>query len=610
MALAASVPLLVGGQLALTGSSAPAAAEQSSLTLLYRCKFPVIMEQDLKLTIKVDVPKKIPVGASVQKFPIEAVATVNAETTDGLTAVEAATIEGTSDPRTRLFTPDRPKGVGLRVDTPMQKTAIPPVGPFDVHAGRPSPSQFKSTKAGPGRVEVGDLTLATSIRKIDGKATTLGDPVNVECVQKPGQKNVLAEFEFVQGPDTQKPSAPGRPEVTARGGDTVKLSWGRSEDDFGVYAYDVYQNGGTAPVLTTTGSTADAAIGGLTPNTGYTFTVRARDLTGNVSDPSPPVSVRTLDRDRNPPTAPGKLVRTGLAKNAVTMEWGESKDDVGVVGYEIYSGPVRLVTWPGTTGWVTGLQPEQTYTFTVRAKDAAGNLSPPSPTLVVRMPKGPPKECGELKGPDPDWIEACTYMAGFSNVNKLKGAAVLNDPAQAPTLTNVAYYAKTDVIDARFRFTGPLRSKTTFLTFGFMPTTATMELTQVGAGTLKGEDKGDGMKVHGTTKMSIRILDAYANGSPLKVGSKCRTVKPVELDLAGTAGYKNIKDGGPLESTMTVPAFSGCGVGEDLDRIFSRAVSGPGNLVRVLQGPVCQISHASCLPVDPAKVRNGTSKTG
>ncbi|MFC6933201.1 DUF6801 domain-containing protein [Actinomadura yumaensis] len=110
MALAASVPLLVGGQLALTGSSAPAAAEQSSLTLLYRCKFPVIMEQDLKLTIKVDVPKKIPVGASVQKFPIEAVATVNAETTDGLTAVEAATIEGTSDPRTRLFTPDRPKG--------------------------------------------------------------------------------------------------------------------------------------------------------------------------------------------------------------------------------------------------------------------------------------------------------------------------------------------------------------------------------------------------------------------------------------------------------------------------------------------------------------------
>ena len=93
------------------------------------------------------------------------------------------------------------------------------------------------------------------------------------------------------GGDTTPPSAPSGLHTTSVGATSVALAWSASTDNVGVAAYDVYAGGSV--VATVSGSTTSATVSNLGPNTGYTFTVKARDAAGNVSAASAPVSVTT-----------------------------------------------------------------------------------------------------------------------------------------------------------------------------------------------------------------------------------------------------------------------------------------------------------------------------
>ncbi|MBC8033158.1 MAG: T9SS type A sorting domain-containing protein, partial [Chitinophagaceae bacterium] len=58
--------------------------------------------------------------------------------------------------------------------------------------------------------------------------------------------------------------------------------------------------------------------------------------------------------------------------------WTGSTDNVGVTGYDVFQGSTLKTSVTGITATVTGLTAGTGYTFTVRAKDAAGNTSPAS----------------------------------------------------------------------------------------------------------------------------------------------------------------------------------------------------------------------------------------
>ncbi len=87
--------------------------------------------------------------------------------------------------------------------------------------------------------------------------------------------------------------------------------------------------------------------------------------------------------DTQAPTAPANLVSTGSTTSAVSLAWSPSTDDVGVTGYDVYSGATRVTTSTATAATVSGLAPSTTYTFTVRARDAAGNTSTPSEAVTA-----------------------------------------------------------------------------------------------------------------------------------------------------------------------------------------------------------------------------------
>ncbi|MDL4818430.1 DUF6801 domain-containing protein [Actinomadura opuntiae] len=224
---------------------------------------------------------------------------------------------------------------------------------------------------------------------------------------------------------------------------------------------------------------------------------------------------------------------------------------------------------------------------------------------------GTPADCGKYHGPTDDWYSGCTYLSGFSNVRKLNGATIINDATLAdPVATNVTYTIADPGLQVRQRFLGPLRSRSTFLTFGMMPTTATMEMTQrplnpgdpkdpQDYGTFVATDDGSGIqKVEAHMRMSIRIYDVKVNGTPLDVGGRCRTGTDADLRLKGQ--MPSILNAGVLDGTFTIPAFSGCGVGEDLDPLFNGSVAGPGNLLRMGLAATCiPDADLNCPPVVP-----------
>ncbi|MEU1736887.1 carbohydrate-binding protein [Streptosporangium sp. NPDC020145] len=82
--------------------------------------------------------------------------------------------------------------------------------------------------------------------------------------------------------------------------------------------------------------------------------------------------------DPTPPSTPGNLRVTGTSSSTVSLAWDASTDNVGVTGYEVYRGTTLVTTATGTTYTDSNLSPSSTYTYTVRARDAAGNRSPES----------------------------------------------------------------------------------------------------------------------------------------------------------------------------------------------------------------------------------------
>ncbi len=87
--------------------------------------------------------------------------------------------------------------------------------------------------------------------------------------------------------------------------------------------------------------------------------------------------------DTIPPSTPLNLIASGTTSSSTNLSWSGSTDNVAVTGYNVYNGLNLVGTPTGTSFTVTGLQGSTTYTFTVKARDAVGNLSLESNSVSV-----------------------------------------------------------------------------------------------------------------------------------------------------------------------------------------------------------------------------------
>src|SRR6185312_15663813 len=99
--------------------------------------------------------------------------------------------------------------------------------------------------------------------------------------------------------------------------------------------------------------------------------------------------------DTQAPTAPASLSATAISSTRVDLSWGASTDNVGVTGYRIERcqgagctnfAQIAAPTGTGTTYSDTTALASTSYSYRVRATDAAGNLGGYSPTATAVAP--------------------------------------------------------------------------------------------------------------------------------------------------------------------------------------------------------------------------------
>nr|WP_234047067.1 fibronectin type III domain-containing protein [Streptomyces adelaidensis] len=213
-----------------------------------------------------------------------------------------------------------------------------------------------------------------------------------------------------ESPGRRPPPAP--PGVTAAAGSatSVHVMWNRASGEPEISGYEVYR--GPTKVRDVSGGEHMVDITRLAPSTTYVFTVRARGVSGGLGPPSAEVRATTpaaAPADHRAPTRPGRLGGKTVGSKAVQLTWERSTDDRDVVSYDVLQGDSKIHSVGGeqTAAVVTGLRAGTRYSFTVRARDAADNVSPASPALRLTTAQG----ADEGRGTAPTGFRATTRRA-------------------------------------------------------------------------------------------------------------------------------------------------------------------------------------------------------
>lgn len=124
----------------------------------------------MKVVINTDLPDSVPVGKPTGVFDIKAVATVNADTVNGLGLIGATTLEGESNASAKVEAP----GINLPVTVKMAvpKTNVPASGELPINVQGQTPS-LTFQKEGDAKITVGDIALKVTPRKADGSVTEI-----------------------------------------------------------------------------------------------------------------------------------------------------------------------------------------------------------------------------------------------------------------------------------------------------------------------------------------------------------------------------------------------------------------------------------------------------
>lgn len=124
-------------------------------------------------------------------------------------------------------------------------------------------------------------------------------------------------------------------------------------------------------------------INGYRPMGSYQVRFKAEYAEGLYLESAP--QTVTLERDKEAPAAPTNIKGTKNTTTTITLTWDEATDNVAVTEYVIYRDGKEVGTASTDCVFVDkGLESGQSYTYTIQAKDAAGNLSKASAAVELK----------------------------------------------------------------------------------------------------------------------------------------------------------------------------------------------------------------------------------
>jgi chitodextrinase len=254
-----------------------------------------------------------------------------------------------------------------------------------------------TTTTGAGANFTSRMITSPDLDILEDRSVTATGSYSATAPMSSGQwvMQMVAFRAAVLSSDTQPPTAPSNLTATATSMSQVNLAWTASTDNVGVTSYLVERCQGAgctsfAQIGTSTGTTFSAT--GLAPSTSYSFRVRASDAANNLSPYSNTASATTA-ADMQAPTAPSGLTATAASATQINLSWTAATDNVGVTNYLVercQGASCTSFAQIGTSTAVTfsdsGLTAQTSYSYRVRATDAAANLGPYSNTATASTP--------------------------------------------------------------------------------------------------------------------------------------------------------------------------------------------------------------------------------
>jgi endoglucanase len=159
----------------------------------------------------------------------------------------------------------------------------------------------------------------------------------------------------------------------------------------------------------------------------------------------------TTPGDTTPPTAPGTPAASAITSTGATLTWAASTDAVGVTAYDVYrvqGTTSTLVASPTTTSTtLTGLTAGTAYSYVVKARDAAGNVSAassagtfttttaPGDTTPPTVPGTPTASAVTSSGATLTWA-ASTDAVGVTKYEVLRVQGTTSTLVASPTTTS------------------------------------------------------------------------------------------------------------------------------------------------------------------------------
>jgi chitodextrinase len=244
--------------------------------------------------------------------------------------------------------------------------------------------------------------------------------------------------------------------------------------------------------------------------------------------------------DTVPPTAPAGLTTTPFSDTQINLAWTASTDNVGVTGYRVERcqgancanfAPIAAPT--ATTFNDTGLTPSTSYSYRVRATDAAGNLSSFSSTSSATSSKDttPPSIPANLativissSQINLSWTASTDDVAvTVYNVQRCQGPACANfAPIGAPTTSTTfndtgltaftSYSYRVDAADAAGNLS-PFSATVTTSTEASGP--VAVSISPKRAAVTTSQSQTFSATVTGSTNTSVTwAVDTIPNGSP------------------------------------------------------------------------------------------------
>jgi hypothetical protein len=184
---------------------------------------------------------------------------------------------------------------------------------------------------------------------------------------------------------TSAPSAPTNLAASAAGSVQINLSWGAATESGGTisqYLIERCQGSGCSSFAQIgTSSTLSFSNTGLAGSTSYSYRVRAQDSLGNTG---PYSNVSSATTAAPVLTAPTNLTATSASSTQINLAWTAASETGGTISQYLIercqgsgcSTFAQVATASGTAYNDIGLSASTSYSYRVRATDAAGDLGP------------------------------------------------------------------------------------------------------------------------------------------------------------------------------------------------------------------------------------------